>query len=215
MKKFTITLLLLLLVTAMALAWLSGKQEREAICFSVFPSIKTPVPPLSKNFLKLQAKATEAKAFAQKNHFNDEFCFLVDMSLPSYQKRFFVYNLEKDTIENAGLVAHGRCNEDWLEGRKYGNTIGCGCTSLGRYKIGKAYQGRFGLAFKLYGLDTTNDKAFERFVVLHSHSCVPEIEVSSDICQSDGCPTVAPGFLRQIEPIIKQSENPVLLWVFN
>jgi len=194
MKKFIITLLLLLSVTAMALAWLSGRQEEEPICSSILPPIKTSTPSLSKTFSKLRAKATEAKAFAQKNHFNSQFCFLVDMSLPSYQKRFFVYDFEKDTTENAGLVTHGRCNEEWLKGRKYGNTVGCGCTSLGKYKIGNAYQGRFGLAFKLYGLDTTNDKAFERFVVLHSHSCVPEAEVDYEICQSDGCPTVAPGF---------------------
>jgi hypothetical protein len=137
------------------------------------------------------------------------------MRLPSYQKRFFVYDLNKDSIINSGLVTHGRCNEYWLEGRKYGNAPGCGCTSLGKYKVGNAYQGRFGLAFKLYGLDKTNDKAFERFVVLHSHSCVPETEVNNEICQSDGCPTVAPGFLKQLEPLIKGSHKPVLLWIFN
>lgn len=69
------------------------------------------------------------------------------------------------------------------------------------------------LAFKLYGLDATNDKSFERFVVLHVHACVPESEVTAEICQSDGCPTVAPGFLKQLEPVIKQSEKPVLLWI--
>ncbi len=137
------------------------------------------------------------------------------MSLPSGQKRFFIYDLQKDSIQNAGLVTHGRCNQEWLEGRKYGNTIGSGCTSLGRYKIGHAYKGRFGLAFKLYGLDKTNDNAFKRFVVLHSHDCVPEREVSNEICQSDGCPTVSPGFLKQLEIPIKRSEKPVLLWIFN
>jgi hypothetical protein len=69
------------------------------------------------------------------------------------------------------------CNENWLEGRKYGNEVECGCTALGKYRIGNSYNGRFGQAFKLYGLERTNDKAFERFVVLHSHECVPETEV--------------------------------------
>jgi hypothetical protein len=163
---------------------------------------------------KMKEKAMEAKKFALDNHFNTATCFLVDMSLPSGQNRFFVYDFSKDSVSKSGLVTHGSCNQYWLEGRKYGNTVGCGCTSLGKYKIGHSYMGRFGLAFKLYGLDKTNDKAFARFVVLHSHSCVPESEVKDDICQSEGCPTVAPGFLEQLKEILNDSGKPVLLWIY-
>ena len=162
----------------------------------------------------MQLKAADAKLFVNQKGYNDAICFLVDMSLSSGQNRFFVYDLKKDTITNAGLVTHGRCNQYWLEGRKYGNTIGCGCTSLGKYKVGHSYNGRFGHAYKLYGLDKTNDKAFERFVVLHSHECVPETEVKDDICQSDGCPTVSTGFLQWLKPVINASKKPVLLWVY-
>lgn len=163
---------------------------------------------------KAKSKAAQAKLFAKQKGYNDNICFLVDMSLPSGQNRFFAYNLKKDTLQNSGLVTHGRCNQYWLEGRKYGNTVGCGCTSLGKYKVGHSYTGRFGLAYKLYGLDKTNNKAFERFVVLHSHECVPETEVKDDICQSDGCPTVSPGLLQQLKPIINNSSKPVLLWIY-
>ena len=136
------------------------------------------------------------------------------MSLPSGDNRFFVYDLKKDTIKNSGVVTHGNCNQYWLEGRKYSNEQGSGCTSLGKYKIGYSYKGRFGLAYKLYGLDKTNSNAFNRFVVLHSHSCVPEIEVKDEICQSNGCPTVSPGYLQQLKPIIDKSSKPVLLWIY-
>jgi len=163
---------------------------------------------------KMQLHAANAKLFTKQAGYNETICFLVDMSLPSGQNRFFVYHLKKDSLQNSGLVTHGRCNQYWLEGRKYGNTVGCGCTSLGKYKIGRSYYGRFGLAYKLYGLDTTNSKAFERFVVLHSHECVPAAEVKNEICQSDGCPTVAPGFLKQLQPIINASNKPVLLWIY-
>ncbi len=163
---------------------------------------------------KMQLKAAEARTFIEKYHYDQSVCFLIDMSLPSGQNRFFVYDLQKDTLENSGLVTHGNCNRYWLDGRKYDNTVGCGCTSLGKYKVGNSYSGKFGLAFKLYGLDKTNDKAFARYVVLHSHSCVPEIEVKDEICQSNGCPTVAPGFLQQLKPIINTSKKPVLLWIY-
>lgn len=163
---------------------------------------------------KLQGKAFELKKFVEEKGYNNRVCFLIDMSLPSGGNRFFVYDMKKDTLQNSGLVTHGRCNQKWLEGRKYGNTVGCGCSSLGKYRIGKKYNGKFGTAFKLHGLEKSNDKAFERFVVLHSHECVPETAVRNEICQSDGCPTVAPGFLQQLQPIISNSRKPVLLWVF-
>ena len=164
---------------------------------------------------KLLAKAAEAKIFAEQNSYNESICFLVDMSLASGRDRFFVYSLKKDSSQTAGLVTHGSCNTSWLEGRKFGNSVGCGCTSLGKYRIGNAYNGRFGLAFKLYGLDKTNSNAFNRFVVLHSHDCVPETEVKDDICQSLGCPTVSPGFLLKLKALIHESKKPVLLWIYN
>ena len=116
---------------------------------------------------------------------------------------------------NAGLVTHGRCNKSWLNGRQYGNEVGCGCTSLGKYKVGVSYKGKFGLAYKLHGLDSTNNNAFRRYVVLHSHECVPEQEVDpAPICQSDGCPTVSLSFLTELAKQLDKSGKPVLLWVF-
>lgn len=158
---------------------------------------------------------SEAKLFVNKNNYNKQFCFFVDMSLPSGSPRFFIFDLKKDSIVNAGLVAHGNCNQYWLEGRKYGNVIGCGCTSLGKYRIGKSYYGKFGLAYKLYGLDSTNNNAFSRYIVLHSHSCVPEIERQDDICQSNGCPTVNPSFLKILQAKVDVSGQSVLLWIFD
>lgn len=214
MKKIVTTFLLFILLSGIAFAWFSYSKTGKKLTSLYAPKKHTTYKLNSGTFEKLQGKAGEAKTFAEKNNFNTRICFLVDMSLSSGQGRFFVYDLKNDTIQNTGLVTHGRCNQRWLEGRKFGNTQGCGCTSLGRYKIGNSYNGRFGLAFKLYGLDKTNDKAFERFVVLHAHECVPETEVKDEICQSDGCPTVAPGFLQQLKPIITLSKKPVLLWIY-
>ena len=164
----------------------------------------------------LQTKAAALKSFARAKNYNSDFCFLVNMNTGSGNNRFFVYDLKKDSILLAGLVAHGRCNQWWLEGRKYGNEPGCGCTSLGKYRIGHSYMGQFGLAYKLYGLDSSNSNAFKRFVVLHSHSCVPDAETDpAPICQSNGCPMVSPGFLQKLKPLIDESKKPVLLWIFD
>lgn len=214
MKKSRTIFFWLLLFPGLIWTW-HGPGNKKGTLKSPYPSQKISGYSINQTgFGKLKTKAAEARIFVQKNYYNDSLCFLVDMSLPSSQNRFFVYDLKKDTIQNAGLVAHGHCNQDWLAGRKYNNAIGCGCTSLGKYKIGVAYNGQFGLAFKLYGLDKTNNNAFARAIVLHSHECVPEKEVSGEICESSGCPMVAHGFLQQLKPIIKQSKKTVLLWIY-
>ena len=164
--------------------------------------------------LRLKQKADDLALYAKESGYNSQYCFMVDMKIESGKKRFFVYNLKTDSIEMAGLVAHGssRVQSDKIQFSNAANSL---CTSLGKYKIGGSYTGKFGLAFKLYGLDTTNDNAFNRAVVLHSHSCVPNDETAPiPICESWGCPTVAPAFLKVLQTYIDKSEKPVLLYVY-
>ncbi len=182
-------------------------------------SAKTMIASASKPtpawFLKMEEKATAAKKFITRKNYNKNICFLIDMDLPSGTNRFFIYDLVKDSITDAALVAHGSCNEAWLQGRKYSNEVGSGCTSPGRYKVGNPYNGRFGRAYKLHGLDSSNSNAYARFVVLHSYECVPDNEVDPyPICQSAGCPMVSVSFMKKLEGIIDKSSKPILLWIY-
>jgi hypothetical protein len=137
------------------------------------------------------------------------------MRIPSGQKRFFVYDLLEDTVLAAGLVTHGSGSDKGSADLYFSNTPNSNCTSLGKYKVGKPYTGKFGLAYKLYGLEASNSKAFERAVVLHAHACVPNDEVDPvTICESWGCPTVAPAFLNVLKGYIDHAEQPVLLWIY-
>jgi hypothetical protein len=163
---------------------------------------------------KTKLRADMVRKFVSKYHYNDRTCFLINMSLPSGRYRFYVYDLKKDSVTAEGLVAHGNCFQEWLAGRKYSNVVGCGCTSLGKYRIGNSYTGKFGYSYKLYGLDSSNNNAFERTVVLHSHTCVPSSQTDDEICQSNGCPMVSPSFLEIIKPIINHSSKPILLWIY-
>jgi hypothetical protein len=164
---------------------------------------------------KLSLKATEAKVFVTQKGFNNKICFLADLSMSSGQNRFFVCDLEKDSILLSGLVAHGSCDAEFQINSSFSNTVNSGCSALGKYKIGNSYIGTFGLAYKLYGLDSSNKNAFARNIVLHSYNCVPEQETDPiPICNSRGCPMVSQGFLNQLKLIINKSEKPLLLWLF-
>ena len=164
---------------------------------------------------RLLQKAEEAKLFALKKGFNENYCFLIDMSIPSGQYRFFVFDLQKNEVVRSGLVAHG-CGADYgRDGIKFSNINGSLCTSLGKYKIGSSYYGNFGYSYKLYGLDSSNSNAFERTIVLHSHERVPEAEQDDEICLSNGCPMVSVNFFSELKPLINSSKKPVLLWIYN
>lgn len=165
---------------------------------------------------RLHRQAVLGRAFLVRHGYNAHLCFLVDMQLPSGKNRFFVYDLDKDSILLAGLVAHGCGSHDFSVTPSFSNVNGSSCTALGRYRIGYPYQGQFGRAYKLYGLDATNDQAFNRNIVLHSYTAVPAAETDPyPICNSRGCPMVAPSFLGQLQSFIDHSRHPILLWIFN
>lgn len=167
-----------------------------------------------KILLRLKQKADDLAVYAKVHGYNTEYYFMADMKIESGKNRFFVYNIKKDSIEMAGLVAHGS-GRTYSKEIQFSNAANSLCTSLGKYKIGGSYMGKFGLAFKLYGLDATNNNAFSRAVVLHAHSCVPNEETAPiPICESWGCPTVAPAFLTALKTCLDNSEKPVLLYIY-
>jgi hypothetical protein len=160
------------------------------------------------------AKAKSIEKFATLNGYSQHYAFLLDFKIPSYQKRFFVVDLQNDSILYTGLVAHGS-GSTRDTGMYFSNVQHSHCSSLGRYKIGNAYFGKFGLAYKLHGLDKTNNNAYKRNVVLHAHDCVGDEEDPAYwLCESQGCPTVSPNFLKQLDTIIKSEVKPVLLEVY-
>ncbi len=173
--------------------------------------LKKPAEPFSK----LKNWANEVKIFVQGKGFSEDYCFLIDMSIPSGKKRFFVYNTKTNSVLFSGLVAHGCCNESFLKEAKFSNTPNCGCSSLGKYKVGNAYSGQYGKSYKLYGMESTNSNALKRGVVLHGFSCVPDEEIyPRDVCNSLGCTMVSPAFFNKVSRIIDQSKKSIVLWIY-
>lgn len=164
---------------------------------------------------QLQKCANELKMYAQQKGYSTKYCLLIDMSLNSGLKRFFVYDLTKNTVAFSGLVAHGSCDQLFLKDVKFSNTPESGCTSSGLFRVGRSYRGHYGKAYKLYGLQSSNSNAFKRAVVIHGLNCVPDEEsYPNPICNSSGCPMVSFGFLEKLSSVIDHSEKPVLLWIY-
>jgi len=166
--------------------------------------------------VSLDERLDDVEAFAEQNGYSTDYCFLIDFSIKSGKKRFFVYDLQTGEILRSGLVAHGSCYTQFLSQAKFSNATNCGCSSSGRYKVGGSYKGEWGKSFRLYGLDKSNSNAFKRAIVLHAHDEVPDDEIYPRVLvNSYGCPMVSHSFFKELSQIIEGSEKPILLWIYN
>lgn len=207
------------------------KEKKKSILFKKKKNtlVKTPEPVKEKvvkkekpvvapapNLVLLNVFAKNVKSYAIQNKYSTKYCFLIDMSMPSGANRFFVYDLEKSSIVYSALVAHGSCNETFLSHPRFSNAINTGCSSLGKYKVGELYNGKYGKSYRLYGLDNSNSTAYKRGVVIHAYNCVPDKEIyPAVLCNSFGCPMVSYTFFAQLSQIITRSDKPILLWIYS
>ncbi|MFY9311423.1 MAG: murein L,D-transpeptidase catalytic domain-containing protein [Bacteroidia bacterium] len=166
--------------------------------------------------------AREALEFCKKKKYNTDFCILIDMSLHSGVKRFFVWDYRKDSISHSCLVGHGCGDSSWSDDDskdcpKFSNVDGSHCSALGKYKIGERAHSDWGINIKyvLHGLEKTNDNAFDRFIVFHSWEQVADEEVYPDgTAEGWGCPTISNNNMKIIDPLLKASKRPVLMWIY-
>src|SRR5687767_13785760 len=181
-----------------------------------FLTMCSPVREQQKSLSELDERAEEMRTYAQKNGYSTRYCFLIDMRLESGLKRFFVYDMTRNMVDFSSLVAHGNCDQNFLKAARFSNTPGGECTSLGIYKVGPAYYGQYGKAYRLHGLQNSNSNAFSRGIVIHSNIFVPDQEsYPKPICNSSGCPMVSHASLKKLSTIIDKSGKPVLLWVYD
>lgn|SRR5215203_434012 len=174
--------------------------------------ITAPAP----NMVLLNVFAKKLKNYAIQKNYSAKYCFLIDMSMPSGANRFFVYDLEKSCVVYSALVAHGSCNENFRSSPKFSNGVNTNCSSLGKYKVGELYNGKYGKSYRLYGLDNSNSTAYKRGVVIHAYDCVPNKEIyPAVLCNSFGCPMVSYTFFGKLSQIIGTSAKPILLWIFS
>lgn len=190
-----------------------GKNQAE-----IFPREKnvSAIANASTFTLILRNRAAEARAYSRQKNFSTRYCFLIDMSIPSGKKRFFVYDFLTNRIVYSGLVSHGSGGIHYSSQPKFSNSAGSDCTSLGKYRIGELYRGEYGKSYKLYGLEGTNSNAYKRAVVLHPYDCVPNNEIyPQGVCNSSGCAGVSPKFFDLLSIVIRESQKPILLWIYS
>jgi len=130
---------------------------------------------------------------------------VIDYSLPSNEKRLWVFDLKAKKLLYNTYVSHG-LNSGVLLTDYFSNKNNSKASSMGVYKTEKSYYGRHGLSLQLTGLDSGfNDNAANRAVVMHGGWYVEEqfIKKYGRAGRSWGCPAVPDELSKPIIDTIK------------
>lgn len=139
---------------------------------------------------------------------------VIDLSLSSADKRFWVLDLERYEVLFHELTAHGKNSGDEFAER-FSNTINSLQSSLGFFLTGQIYQGAHDLSLKLYGLEKNiNHNAFVRGIVIHGADYVNSqmAQAVHKIGRSFGCPAVRN---EVVKPMIETIANGSCLFIYH
>ncbi|MBU1821485.1 MAG: murein L,D-transpeptidase catalytic domain family protein [Bacteroidetes bacterium] len=161
--------------------------------------------------------------FCKSNGMNQDFCILIDMGIHSGKKRFFVWDFNRKEITHQFLVGHGCCENPWgkdysKDNAGFSNVNNSHCSSLGKYKIDQRGYSNWGVHTKylLHGLESSNDNALKRIIVLHSWEAVSDQEVyPNGTPEGWGCPVLSNSSFVIIDPLLKTASKPVLMWIYS
>lgn len=135
---------------------------------------------------------------------------VVDLSLPSTQKRLWVIDLNAHKILFNTLVAHGRGSGEKMA-ESFSNTPESNQSSVGFYTTAEVYTGKHGRSLRLDGMDAgLNNNARNRAIVVHGAEYVSQdiINATGRLGRSQGCPALPMNLFSAIINDIK--DNTVL-----
>jgi hypothetical protein len=144
---------------------------------------------------------------------HNEILTVIDYSLPSSEKRLWIFDLKEKNLLFYTYVSHG-IRSGTLLTKYFSNKHDSKASSIGIYTTEQAYQGRDGLSLQLAGLDQGfNDNASNRAVVMHGGWYMAEdfIKRYGRPGRSWGCPALP---LDLTGPIINTIKNKSLLVIY-
>ena len=139
---------------------------------------------------------------------------VIDYSLPSNQKRLWVFDLDRGKLLYHTYVGHGITSGSLLTNH-FSNRNNSKATSMGVYVTDKAYYGREGISMRLTGIDNRfNNNAANRYIVMHGGWYMdPQfIEQYGRSGRSWGCPALPKSLTKEIINTIKDKTFMVMYY---
>lgn len=179
------------------------------------------IQPGDKKYADYSVYHKEALEYCKAKKLNTSFYFLIDLSIHSGIKRFYLIDFSKQSITDRYMVSHGCGSNFWSwdlskTNPNISNEENSHCSSIGKYVIGKKGVSSWGIKinYLMHGMDSTNSNSMKRNIVLHSWDAISENEVfPKGTPEGWGCPAVSNGSLQRISGKIDSSKRPILMWV--
>lgn len=110
------------------------------------------------------------------------------------------------------MAAHGEGHgEPRKAAPKFSNEENSWLSSLGKCRIAERYNGQFGIAYRLDGLEESNSNVRKRCVVLHAYSSILPFQIYPfRSARSKGCVMISPHAMKKIDALLL-NEKGVLL----
>lgn len=204
---------ILLMVSSFASGAPTSWYEKKAgdhFLYELFKEEGVPLPALERTFdylninenAELEVSIDNKKV--KKSLANKNYAIIVDYSQPSSKRRLYLLNLQNGEVEKY-FVAHGVNSGEDLPVR-FSNEVDSLQSSLGFYLTGSIYDGKYGEALILHGLEESNSRAFERSIVMHGAPYVSMdfLDQNGRMGRSWGCPAVSQAINQKILPLIKE-----------
>lgn len=209
-KKYIVLLVVLLLMA----------------CIPFVPTIyQRYTKPLYKNYIDAKEwygkvdceNLSQVRDYCDRRGYSTDYYILVDFSIPSGKKRFFIYDLQngKRLMSSYCMRGSGKGTTDAKP--KFSNEFGSGCSSLGRYVM--VEKGRkFKNCIRLRGLDKTNYLAETRGILIHSAGKVTRFSGEREYIplgsESLGCFTVSRDCVTKVMEIYQgaSKQRPVMIY---
>lgn len=134
---------------------------------------------------------------------------LIDYSLPSLERRLWLFDLSARTLVLSDYVAHGR-NSGGNLAMRFSNVEGSLQSSLGLFVGLDSYVGKNGRSLRLRGVEPGfNDNALSRAIVLHGADYVDPLVAArmGRLGRSHGCPAVRPALNDQVIDALRDGQQ--------
>ena len=169
---------------------------------------------ISKDF---SSRAAELYAFCQERGFNTRLALMMDLGRHSGRRRFVVWDFQQGRALHSFPASHGSGLVQSHVRSAYAecsNEDGSHLSSAGRALVAERYVGRYGVAYRLDGLDETNSALRKRCVVLHGWRYTTSFPIYPfPTVGSWGCPVLSLRAMKKLDEIL-QREQRVVLWMY-
>ena len=166
----------------------------------------------------IEERAEKALKFARRHNMNEHYALFVDYSIPSGTPRLFVWDFHQEKIIASTYVMHGSGGGSTAERPRFSNRLGSGCSSLGRFLVTKEHGNVNKRGFRIKGMDSDNQSAYSRGLMIHSSFWVDKYcwmkYIPLHNKSSLGCITVSSSGMNYLGKLINKEEKPLLLWSF-